>query len=107
MLHLLVMLALSIADAVFLILFIKWSRWQEQKLSAILEEYKFLKKSTELYILSAQEQQKFKDFDDYFEKVFKSLQESKANTMKRINESQNKQKKEEEKNKEEDGSNMV
>lgn len=103
MLYLSVMLALSIADAVFLILFIKWSRWQEQKLSAILEEYKFLKKSTELYILSASDQQKFKDFDDYFEKVFKSLQESKANTMKRINESKNK----EEENKEPDGSNMV
>ena len=75
------MLILSIADVIFLILFIKWSRWQEQKLSAILEEYKLLKKRTELYILSAQDQQKFKDFDDYFEKVFKSLQESKANTM--------------------------
>lgn len=96
------MLILSIADVIFLILFIKWSRWQEQKLSAILEEYKLLKKRTELYILSAQDQQKFKDFDDYFEKVFKSLQESKANTMKRINESQH-----EEENKELDGSNMV
>lgn len=97
------MLALSIADAVFLILFIKWSRWQEQKLSAILEEYKDLKKSTELYILSNTNQQKFKNFDDYFEKVFKSLQESKKNTMNRINESKNK----EEENKELDGSNMV
>lgn len=103
MLYLSVMLALSIADAVFLILFIKWSMWQQQKLSAILEEYKLLKKSTELYILSAQDQQKFKDFDDYFEKVFKSLQESKKNTMNRINESKNK----EEENKELDGSNMV
>lgn len=102
MLYLSVMLALSIADAVFLILFIKWSRWQEHKLSAILEEYKALKKSTELYILSAQDQQKFKDFDDYFEKVFKSLQESKKNTMNRINDSQH-----EEENKELDGSNMV
>lgn len=96
------MLILSIADVIFLILFIKWSRWQEQKLSAILEEYKLLKKSTELYILSSQDQQKFKEFDDYFEKVFKSLQESKANTMKRINDSQH-----EKENKEEDGSNMV
>ena len=103
MLYLSVMLALSIADAVFLFFFIKWSRWQEQKLSAILEEYKFLKKSTELYILSTQNQQKFKDFDDYFEKVFKSLHESKKNTINRINESKNK----EEENKEEDGSNMV
>lgn len=102
MLYLSVMLALSIADAVFLILFIKWSRWQEQKLSAILEEYKALKKSTELCILSSQDQQKFKDFDDYFEKVFKSLQESKKNTMSRINESKNK-----EENKEPDESNMV
>ena len=104
MFHLSVMLALSIADAVFLILFIKWSRWQEQKLSAILEEYKFLKKSTEQLILSTADQQKFKDFDDYFEKVFKSLQESKKNTMNQINESKNK---EEEENKELDGSNMV
>ena len=96
------MLILSIADVIFLILFIKWSRWQEQKLSAILEEYKFLKKSTELCILSSQDQQKFKDLDDYFEKVFKSLQESKKNTMNRINESKNK-----EENKEPDERNMV
>ena len=71
------MLILSIADAVFLILFIKWSISQQQKLNEILKEYKALKKSTELYILSNTDQQKFKDFDDYFEKVFKSLQESK------------------------------
>ena len=71
------MLILSIVDAIFLILFIKWSISQQQKLNEILEEYKALKKSTELYILSNTDQQKFKDFDDYFEKVFKSLQESK------------------------------
>ena len=71
------MLILSIIDAILLILFIKWSMWQQQRLNEILDEYKLLKKSTELYVLSPENQQKFNDFDDYFEKVFKSLQESK------------------------------
>lgn len=86
MFHLLAMLALSIANVVFLILFIRWSRLQEQNLNAILEEYKLLKKSTELYILSSKDTQKFKEFDDYFDKVFKSLQESKKSIMERVNE---------------------
>lgn len=97
------MLILSIADAVFLILFIKWSMWQQKKLNEILDEYKLLKKSTELYVLSSENQQKFNDFDDYFAKVFKSLQTEKENIMNRINNSNSN----EAENSEADGNNMV
>lgn len=71
-LYLLVMLALSIANVAFLILFIKWSRLQEQNLNAILEKYKRLKVGAE--------------FKDYFDKEFKSLQERKKSIMERVNE---------------------
>ena len=97
------MLALSIADAVFLILFIKWSMWQQKKLNAILDEYKLLKKSTELYVLSPENQQKFNEFDNYFANVFKSLQTEKENIMNRINNSNSN----EAENSEADGNNMV
>ena len=97
------MLILSIVNAIFLILFIKWSMWQQQKLNDILEEYKALKKSTELYILSPENQQKFSAFDDYFAKVFKSLQTEKENIMNRINNSSSK----EAENSEADGNNLV
>ena len=97
------MLILSIIDAILLILFIKWSMWQQQRLNEILDEYKLLKKSTELYVLSPENQQKVNDFDDYFAKVFKSLQTEKENIMNRINNSNSN----EAENSEADGNNMV
>lgn len=83
MLKIVAMLLISIADVVFLVLFVRWSIQQEKRLNDILEEYKSIKKSTELYVLSAVDRQKFKEFDDYFEKVFKSLQESKEHVANR------------------------
>lgn len=68
--YLLVMLALSIANAVFLILFIKRLRLLEQNLNAILEEYKAK--------------------ENYFDKEFKSLQERKKSIMERVNETNTK-----------------
>ena len=97
------MVILSIVDAILLVLFIKWSMWQQKKLNEILDEYKLLKKSTELYVLSSENQQKFNDFDDYFAKVFKSLQTEKENIMNRINNSNSN----EAENSEADGNNMV
>ena len=97
------MLILSIIDAILLILFIKWSMWQQKKLNEILDEYKALKKSTELYVLSPENQQKFNEFDDYFANVFKSLQTEKENIMNHINNSNSN----EAENSEADGNNMV
>lgn len=74
--YLLVMLALSIANAAVLILFTKRLRLLEQNLNAILEKYKLLKVGAE--------------FNDYFDKEFKSLQERKKSIMERVNETNTK-----------------
>lgn len=77
------MLLISIADAVFLVLFVRWSMQQEKRMNSILEEYKEIKKSTESYILSVENKKRLDEFDDYFEKVFKTLKESKEHVANR------------------------
>ena len=77
------MLLISIADAVFLVLFVRWSMQQEKRMSSILEEYKEIQKSTESYILSVENKKRLDEFDAYFEKVFKTLDESKEHVANR------------------------
>lgn len=77
MFKMLALLILSILDASFLYFFVKWSKKQEAKLTSILDEYKAIKKSTDSYLLRTDVQKKVKEFDAYFEKVFKTLDESK------------------------------
>lgn len=86
MVKMLALLILSILDASFLYFFVKWSIKQEEKLTSILEEYKSIKKSTDSYLLSTDVQKKVKEFDAYFEKVFKTLDESKAHLANQRNE---------------------
>lgn len=86
MVKMLALLILSILDASFLYFFVKWSKKQEEKLTSILEEYKSIKKSTDSYLLSTDVQKKVKEFDAYFEKVFKTLDESKTHLANQRNE---------------------
>lgn len=83
MLKIVAMLLISIVDAVFLVLFVRWSIQQEKRLLAILEEYKYLKKCSESYILTVEEKKLLDEFDAYFEKTFKTLKESKEHVANR------------------------